>query len=95
MVTFTGLFTPGIMTYTLDRTEDTVDPTLTEMAIKAVEMLSSNPNGFFLVVESGMIDVAHHRGLAARSLHETILLSDTVQALEAITNPSETLILGL
>ena len=31
--------------------DDTKDPTLPEMAKKAIEILSKNPNGYFLFIE--------------------------------------------
>jgi alkaline phosphatase len=38
------------------------EPSLTEMTEVAINMLKKNENGFFLMVEGGKIDVAHHDG---------------------------------
>lgn len=47
-----GLFSADHLPYHLDATDDY--PTLTEMTTKAIKMLSSNDNGFFLFVEGKM-----------------------------------------
>jgi alkaline phosphatase len=49
------------------------------MTDTAVRMLSRNPKGFFLHVEAGRIDQAHHVGNAYRALTDTIALSDAVE----------------
>jgi alkaline phosphatase len=36
------------------------EPSLAEMTEAAIKMLKKSENGFFLMVEGGMIDVAHH-----------------------------------
>jgi alkaline phosphatase len=38
----------------------------------ALTRLQKNPNGFFLMVESGLIDIAHHKNNAKRALEETL-----------------------
>ena len=94
-----GLFAPKHLSYAVDRRaagEANTEPSLPEMAVKALEILKKNPKGFFLMVESGRIDHGHHGSNAHRALNETILLSDTVQAvLDALTpeERSETLII--
>ena len=53
-----GLFASHGMTYEIARPEH--EPPLSEMASKALEVLSKNEKGFFLMIESGIIDwVAH------------------------------------
>ncbi|OQV22516.1 Alkaline phosphatase [Hypsibius exemplaris] len=88
-----GLFSAGAMNPKLGRAESSTEPELKEMAVKAVEILAKNPNGYFLMVEGGLIDDSHHRGLAARALHETIAFAETVQAVDAITNSNDTLLI--
>ena len=41
------------------------EPSLAEMTAKAIDILSKNTKGFFLMVEGGRIDHAHHAGNAA------------------------------
>lgn len=75
-----GLFERGHMEFELDRSKDTAgEPSLTQMTEKAIRILQRSPNGFFLMVEGGRIDHAHHGGNAKRALLETIELSRAVQ----------------
>ncbi|HVG09007.1 MAG TPA: alkaline phosphatase [Thermoanaerobaculia bacterium] len=75
-----GLFERGHMEFELDRSKDTAgEPSLTQMMEKAVRVLQRSPKGFFLMVEGGRIDHAHHGGNAKRALLETIELSRAVQ----------------
>ena len=88
-----GLFSPSHMTYQLDRTAETKEPTLTEMTAEAIRRLSGDPDGFYLMVEGGRIDHAHHQGRAGYALEETIELARAVQYALANTDPEETMIL--
>jgi alkaline phosphatase len=89
-----GLFERSHMEYEADRTKDTAgEPSLTEMTTKAIDILSRNRKGFFLMVEAGRIDHAHHAGNAARALQDTIELSNAVRAALAKTSEKDTLIL--
>jgi alkaline phosphatase len=54
-----ALFANGAMAYDLDRA-GTTEPSLAEMTTKALEILSKNKNGFFLMVEGSEIDWAAH-----------------------------------
>jgi len=54
-----GLFADGPMAYDFDRV-GTNEPSLAEMTAKAIEILSKNKNGFFLMVEGSEIDWAAH-----------------------------------
>ncbi|XP_068218736.1 alkaline phosphatase-like [Palaemon carinicauda] len=87
-----GLFAHSHMDYVLDR--DTVmDPSLPEMTQKAIEMLQKDENGFFLLVEGGRIDQAHHENMAKRMLAETLEFDDAVKMALDMTDPDETIIL--
>jgi alkaline phosphatase len=82
------------MRYEFERGEDRAgEPSLSEMTVRAIEILSRNPKGFFLMVEGGKIDHAHHDGNAYRALTETIELSNAVRAALAAVDPDETLVL--
>lgn len=89
-----GLFEMSHMQYELDREADPAgEPSLAEMTTKAIEILSRNRNGYFLMVEGGRIDHAHHGGNAARALHDTVAYADAVAAARAMTNERDTLII--
>ena len=90
-----GLFERSHMQYEADRATLDVagEPSLTEMTEKSISMLKKNPKGFFLHVEAGRIDHAHHAGNAARALLDTIELSKAVKKAYEMTDPNETLIL--
>ena len=50
----TGLFEPSHMQYSYDRDQEK-EPSLSEMTVKALEILQKNDNGFFLMVEGEKI----------------------------------------
>jgi alkaline phosphatase len=54
-----GLFTTSYMSYESERDPD-IEPSLAEMTEKSIELLSSDPDGFFLMIEGGRIDFASH-----------------------------------
>lgn len=54
-----GLFTTSYMSYESERDPD-IEPSLAEMTEKSIELLSSDPDGFFLMIEGGLIDHASH-----------------------------------
>lgn len=89
-----ALFNESHMRYESDRKNDVAgEPSLSEMTTMAINILNKNPNGFFLNVEAGRIDHAHHRGNAYDALTDAIELSDAVQAAVDATDSSETLII--
>eukprot|EP00102_Acyrthosiphon_pisum_P022663 XP_016659873.1 PREDICTED: alkaline phosphatase, tissue-nonspecific isozyme-like [Acyrthosiphon pisum] len=68
------------------------DPPLSEMAVKALSILQKNNKGFFLFVESGRIDHAHHYNNPYRALEETLVLESTLEAIMSKVDLSDTLI---
>jgi alkaline phosphatase len=89
-----GLFNESHMQYEADRPNDIAgEPSIAEMTEKAIAVLDNNPEGFFLMVESGRIDHAHHAGNAAGALTDTIAMAEAVEAAYNATNPNETLII--
>jgi alkaline phosphatase len=84
---FIGLYsTRSHLEYELDRTaatplgEGATQPSLSEMTLKAMAMLSQNSNGYFLMVEGGRIDHALHGINAKRALSDTIAFDDAIKA---------------
>lgn len=90
-----GLFEPSHVHYEADRLahDKAGEPSLTEMTTKAIDILKKNQNGYFLMVEAGRIDHAHHAGNAYRALTDTRQLAAAVKAAAAKTNPEDTLII--
>ena len=75
-----GLFEPSHMKYEADRQRDPGnEPSLRDMTALAVKQLAENDQGYFLLVEAGRIDHAHHFSNAYRALTDTVALSDAVQ----------------
>lgn len=88
-----GLFEPSYMQFDHDRPADKAgEPSLSEMTSKSIDILSRNKKGYFLMVEGGRIDHAHHNGNAYRALTDTIALSNAVRTALAKVNLDETLI---
>jgi alkaline phosphatase len=81
-----GIFHPDNMDGALDRfvlKANTVkdypnQPDLSEMTHAAINTLSKNPNGFFLMVEAGLIDKFNHSLDWERAAFDTIMLSNAV-----------------
>ncbi len=89
-----GLFEPSHMKYELDRAGDEAgEPSLAEMTGAAIDVLSKNSDGFYLMVEGGRIDHAHHATNAARALTDTIAFSDAVRTALGKVDLDETLII--
>ena len=89
-----GLFNMSHMEYEEDRAYDSGgEPSLSEMTEKSIEVLEKNQKGFFLMVESGRIDHAHHAGNAKRALVDTIEYANAVKKAYEMTDPNETLII--
>lgn len=73
-----GLFTSSHMSYDLDR-DTSLEPSLAEMTSKAIDVLSKNPKGFFLMVEGGRIDHALHETTAQKALQDTVAFDDAIK----------------
>ena len=65
-------------THTKDSKTRTM-PSLKEMTVKALDVLSKDPDGFFLMIEGGQIDWASHSNDAATTLHEMLKFDETIQ----------------
>jgi alkaline phosphatase len=53
-------------------------PSLAEMTQKAIDILSQNPNGFFLMVEGGQIDWESHANDATDTITDTVGFDEAV-----------------
>jgi alkaline phosphatase len=98
-----GLFERSHMEYEYDRPSDAGgEPSITDMTLKAIELLSSGSRrnsrhspdrGYFLMVESGRIDHAHHEGNAFRALTDTQELDRAIGAAARAVDLRDTLII--
>lgn len=90
-----GLFdqagSQGHMSYEADR-DKTKEPSLAQMTKKAIDILSKNGNGYFLMVEGGRIDHALHGTNAYRALTDTIAFDDAIKVALDNVDLSKTLI---
>ena len=89
-----GLFAHSHMAWESDREGDVAgEPSLAAMTRVAIERLSGGSRGYFLMVEGGRIDHAHHAGNAYRALTDTIAFAAAVRTAVETTDPASTLIL--
>ncbi len=86
-----GLFNSSHMSYEADRAE-TEEPSLAEMTTYTMDRLSSDPEGYVMMVEAGRIDHAHHGSNAYRALKDLQALDEAVAAAVAKAD-KDTLIL--
>jgi alkaline phosphatase len=87
-----GLFNDDHISFRFDR-DRAAEPSLPELAGFAVRKLRASGRGYFLMVEAGRIDHAHHLTNAMRALDETVELSDTVTEVLRHADLRDTLIL--
>lgn len=71
-----GLFIGGDMSFELTRLP--TEPSLLEMAQRALELVSQNPQGFFLVVEGSRIDRAAHTNSIKEMVGEVLMFDQVV-----------------
>ncbi|WP_344765464.1 alkaline phosphatase [Actimicrobium antarcticum] len=74
-----GLFTSSHMSYDLDR-DPAKEPSLADMTTKAMDVLSKNSKGYFLMVEGGRIDHALHETTAKKALQDTLAFDNAIKA---------------
>jgi alkaline phosphatase len=71
-------------------------PALKEMAVKALDTLAKQENGFFLMVEAGQIDQAEHANDAGWLLHELLGMDETLRViLDWVKQRDDTLLVVL
>lgn len=88
---YTGLFASSHMSYNL-LANKSQEPTLVEMTEAAIKVLSKGDAGYYLFVEGGLIDWAHHVNMAQLALDETVMLSKAVSRAVELTSREDTLI---
>ena len=89
-----ALFEPSHMHFEADRQELEADePSLSAMTGLAIDSLARNNKGYFLMVEGGRIDHAHHAGNAYRALSDGQAFAQAVQVALDKVNLDDTLII--
>jgi alkaline phosphatase len=86
------------MEFEADRTTDLGgEPSLTEMTVKSIQLLEQasrlGGQGYFLMVEGGRIDHAHHEGNAYRALVDTQEFDQAIGTAAQMVDLRETLII--
>ena len=90
-----GLFERSHMKYEDDRKDDAAgEPSLADMTKKAIQILSEDEDGFFLMVEAGRVDHAHHAGNAARALRDAQAFAQAIATARDMTDTRDTLIIA-
>lgn len=90
-----GLFEDTHLPYHLQvqaEGRDEAEPTLAELTEAAIRRLQRNPRGYFLFVEAGRIDHAHHDNYAHLALDETLQLSAAVARAQELVSAEDTLL---
>ncbi|HHT8871457.1 TPA: alkaline phosphatase, partial [Burkholderia cenocepacia] len=92
-----GLFSStSHLEYELDRVagkgEGPTQPSLADMTSKAIDVLSKNSNGYFLMVEGGRIDHALHGTNAKRALEDTAAFDEAIRVALSKVDLANTLI---
>lgn len=71
-----------------------IQPSLAGMTKKALDLLSADDDGFFLMIEGGQIDWAGHNNDAGDLLHEMLKFDEAVQAVyDWVKDRNDTLVL--
>lgn len=91
-----GMFGDTDMAYEGDRQEFYKEqPTLAEMTNKAIEVLSKNEDGFFLMVEGSKIDWAAHANDTAGMVNDILAYDDAVKtAIEFAKKDKNTVVIS-
>lgn len=90
-----GLFSMSHMSYEIDR-DPAAQPSLAEMTEKAINLVSQNDDGYFLMVEGSRIDHAGHSNDAAAHLEDILAYNDAVAtALKHAREDGNTLVVSV
>ncbi|WP_300531133.1 alkaline phosphatase [Maricaulis sp.] len=87
-----GLFANSHLAFSADR-DDAEEPSLAEMTGFAIDRLSAEEDGYFLLVEAGRVDHAHHATNAYRALTDMQAFEAAIEAAIDRVDLDNTLIL--
>ncbi|WP_281827068.1 alkaline phosphatase [Jannaschia rubra] len=85
-----GIFESSHMLYEHDRADE---PSLVEMTEAAIDYLSNNEDGYYLMVEGGRVDHANHDGNAFRAITDGVIFDEAVAKAMEMTADEDTLII--
>jgi alkaline phosphatase len=86
-----GLFTDSHMSYEADR-DPSEEPSLAEMSRFALDRLARDEDGYFLMIEAGRVDHAHHATNAYRAMTDMAAFETAVQAVLERVDLDDTLV---
>jgi alkaline phosphatase len=88
-----ALLTSSVFPMIQERRQIPTIPNLAKLTKKALDILSQKKNGFFLMVEGGLIDYAGHDNDAGTMLQETLDFDDAIDvALDFVEKNPDTLL---
>lgn len=90
-----GLFEDTHCLYQQEITDNDLshqEPSLSEMASIAVKMMQKEDNGYFLLIEGGRIDLAHHSNYNSRAMQETREFANAINIVRQMTDSKDTLL---
>ncbi|MGM9926773.1 MAG: alkaline phosphatase [Bacillus sp. (in: firmicutes)] len=92
-----GSFATSALAYDMDRaTTNPSEPTLAEMATKAIETLNKDQDGFFLFVEGSKVDWAAHANDTIGMISDVLSFDDAVKAaLEFAKKDGNTMVIAV
>ncbi|XP_013192280.1 alkaline phosphatase [Amyelois transitella] len=89
-----GIFANSHMDYEYQKDKSPEGmPSISEMVEAAITVLKRNENGYFLMVEGGNIDMAHHRGRAKLAISEAAAMEEAVKVAATMTDEEDTLLI--
>ncbi|XP_073811727.1 alkaline phosphatase-like [Musca autumnalis] len=86
-----GVFQSKSLDYHILANQST-QPSLSEMTEVALKLLQKNDKGYFIFIEGGNIDTAHHENKAGLALEETLEFEKAIQLARDMTDAKDTLI---
>ncbi|XP_073811725.1 alkaline phosphatase-like [Musca autumnalis] len=86
-----GLFQSGVMDFNF-LADHNKQPSLLEMTEVAIKLLSKNKKGYFIFIESGLIDYGNHATNPGISTDETFEMDKAIQKAREMTSANDTLI---
>ncbi|KFN11495.1 alkaline phosphatase family protein [Paenibacillus macerans] len=90
-----GAFAPAGLAYDMDRDPST-EPSLAEMTAKAIEVLSKDEDGFFLMVEGSKVDWAAHANDPIGVISDVLAFDEAVKvALDFAKDDGQTAIVAV